>query len=169
MLKLLLHIIIISNLSIATLLAQESQDKGEFHGQYVEWSLFSNKQGSKIICYMTAIPFKKSGNAYNRGESYIIVTKTKEKLPEISIAAGYYYKKNSQVELSFGLKKFSMLTYKDQSWTYSIDDDIEIIKAMRNSDDVVISTISAQNKTSTDSYSLTGFDRAYQELQKICK
>lgn len=140
----------------------------KFHGRYVDWSLFSNEQGKKNICYITAVPVKKISNAQNRGEPYIIITKTKGKLPEISVVSGYYYKKNSQVELSFGLRKFNMLTYKSQSWTYSIDDDIEIIKALRNDDSVIAIATSDRNQFSKDRYSLVGFDKAYKALQKLC-
>jgi invasion protein IalB len=159
----ILFILLMSQLFVTQSFAQK------FHGQYVDWSLFSNEQGKKNICYISAVPIKKLTNAQNRGEPYIIITKTKGKLPEISVVSGYYYKKNSQVELSFGLKKFNMLTYKSQSWTYSIDDDIEIIKALRNEDSVIAIATSDRNQFSNDTYSLVGFDKAYQALQKLCK
>jgi len=141
----------------------------DFHAQYLDWAVFSKEQGNRKVCYTTAVPFKTSGNIQHRGAPYIIVTKTANKSPELSIANGYYYKENSEVELSFGLKKFSMITYKSKAWTYGVDDDLEIIKTMRISDDIVITGVSKGNNISQDHYSLVGFNNAYQELQERCK
>jgi invasion protein IalB len=140
-----------------------------FHGQYVDWTFFSNKQGKNLICYLTAIPIKKESGVQNRGEPYFIITKTTDKLPEISVATGYYYKSDSEVKLSFGLRKFYMLTYKSKAWTYSVDDDIEIIKAMKDSDKIIVTATSDLNKVARDTYSLIGFNKAYKEFQKKCE
>jgi len=137
--------------------------------QYFDWAFFMNKQGSKNLCYITATAIKQSGEFQNRGEPYFIITKTKGKLPEVSVSSGYYYKQDSQLELSFGLQKFYLLTFKSRSWTYSIDDDIEIIKAMRNGDSVIVTATSNLNIPSQDTYSLIGFNKAFQRLQKECK
>jgi invasion protein IalB len=139
-----------------------------FHAQYFDWALFSNKQGPKNICYIVATTIKKSGKAQNRGEPYFIITKTAGKLPEVSVSSGYYYKEDSEIELSFGLKKFYMLTYESRAWTYSVDDDIEIIKAMKNSDSVIINATSNINISSQDTFSLIGFNKAYKALQEKC-
>jgi hypothetical protein len=163
MLKLFLSLLVVFQLIANSTFAQK------FHDQYIDWASFSNEQGTKSLCYVVAIPMSRSGSSQNRGESYFLVTKTKDKLPEISISSGYYYQKDSEVELSFGLRKFNMLTYKSQAWTYEIDDDIEVIKAMRTSDDVVVKSISDQNKVSFDTYSLVGFSKAYEDLQNNCK
>lgn len=148
--------------------ADPKQDSNIFHEQFFDWAVFSNQQGPKNICYITAIPVKKAGKSQNRGEPYFIITKTKGKLPEVSVSSGYYYKKDSEVELSFGLKKFYMLTYKSKAWTYSLDGDIDIIKAMRESDRMVVTATSTINRTSQDTYSLIGFNKAYKVLQEKC-
>lgn len=139
-----------------------------FFGQYLDWTFFSNEQGKKVICYITAIPIKKHGNAQNRGEPYFIITKNKDEFAQISVATGYYYKKDTEVELSFGLQKFHLITYKSQAWTYGLEDDLEIIKVMRNSDDFTVSAVSDNNETSEDIYSLIGFNKAYSQMQEKC-
>jgi hypothetical protein len=149
-------------------LACEDVYARKFHKQYFDWTLFSNEQGGKFICYIVAIPVKKSGVVQNRGEPYFIITKVKNALPEISAVSGYYFKENSELELSFGLRKFNLLAFGSQSWTYGIGDDIEIIKAMRDSDSFVVTAKSKRNEVSEDVYSIIGFAKAYEELQKIC-
>ena len=142
---------------------------GHYRGQYFDWTLFSNQQGKDTICYLLAIPVQKSSGVQNRGEPYFIITKTTNNIAEISVSPGYFYQKDSEAELSFGLRKFNLLTYKTQAWTYQGDDDIEIIKVMKNSDDIVVNSISTENEISRDTYSLIGFNKALDEMQRICR
>lgn len=143
------------------------QERNE--NQYFDWAFFSNKQGTKNLCYIAAMAIKKNGDYQERGEPYFIVTKTAGKLPEVSVSSGYYYKKDSEVELTFGLQKFYLLTYKNKAWSYSIDDDIELIKAMRDSESAIVTGTSNLNKSSEETYSLIGFNKAYDRLQKECQ
>jgi hypothetical protein len=146
--------------------AQDEENKNQ--GQYLDWSVFSNVKNDKIICYMMAIPIKKIRTTPNRGEPHFTITKTKGNLSEISIANGYYYKKNTEAALSFGLSKFNLITYKTKAWTYGVNDDIEIIKALKIHDNFTVTATSNQNISTQDEYSLIGFNKAYEKLITIC-
>jgi hypothetical protein len=140
----------------------------ELEAEFVDWSVFTTRQGNKKICYIASLPVKKDGNYNKRGEPYFMVTNNNEGLDEISVSSGYVYKKNSEVEISFGIRKFSIFTHGHLAWANEGSDDIEIVKAMRLSRDFVISGTSNENTFSQDTYSLIGFLEAYKKMKDLC-
>ncbi len=152
-------------LASPNLLAQELQ------GKFADWSVFTAdfyKGGQKKICYMMSLPVKKDGNYYRRGEPYFLITNSVDNIDEITIASGYVYKVGSEIELSFGLKKFNAFTYKSLAWATNKTDDIDIIKEMRRNLDVVVLGVNKKNQYSSDTYSLIGFNQAYGKMKEVC-
>ena len=84
--------------------AQELQEK------FADWSVFTADFGRKKVCYIISLPIKKDGNYYRRGEPYFMIINSVDNIDEIVISSGYVYKEASEVELSFGLKKFNTFT-----------------------------------------------------------
>jgi hypothetical protein len=166
MLKKTIFSLMLLLLTSGNLLAQELQ------GKFADWSVFTadfgqGKNGKKI-CYMMSLPVKKDGNYNRRGEPYFLVTNSVDNIDEITVASGYVYKEGSEVELSFGLKKFNGFTYKSLAWGSSKTDDIDIIKEMRRNLDVVVLGVNKRNQYSSDTYSLIGFNQAYGEMKEVC-
>ncbi len=152
--------------SSGNLLAQELQ------GKFADWSVFTadfgqGKNGKKI-CYMMSLPVKKDGNYNRRGEPYFLVTNSVDNVDEFTIASGFVYKQGSEVELSFGLKKFNAFTYKSLAWANNKTDDIDIIKEMRRNLDVVVLGLNKKSQYASDTYSLIGFNQAYGKMKEAC-
>lgn len=141
----------------------------EFQGKFADWSVFKTDFGTKKICYMVSLPIEKSGNYFRRGEPYFLLINSTENIDEISISSGYFYKEASEVELSFGLKKFNIMTFKNLAWANNKKDDIEIIKEMRRNLDVVVLGSNSKNQYSSDTYSLIGFNHAFGKMKEACK
>jgi hypothetical protein len=148
----------------------ESRDdlEGKFRGKFADWSLFVTDSGRKKICYLTSLPVKKSGNYYRRGEPYFLVINSADNIDELTITSGFIYKEGSEVDISFGLKKFNIFTYQNLAWANNKADDIDIIKEMRRNFDVVVMGINQKNQTSSDTYSLIGFNQAYGKMKEVC-
>lgn len=118
---------------------------------------------------MVSMPVKKDGNYNQRGIPYFIITNSDDNIDEINISSGYDYKIGSEVELSFGLKKFNIFTYNNHAWANTKIDDIEIIKEMRKNLDVVVLGVNQANLYSEDTYSLIGFNKAYGKMKEVCE
>lgn len=140
----------------------------ELQATYVEWSVFSTMQGNKRICYMASLPIKKEGNYSKRGEPYFLIINNEDGFDEISVSSGYNYKKNSEVEISFGLKKFNIFTYNNLAWADDRSDDVEIVESMRLNRDFTVSGVALDNSYSQDNYSLIGFMEAYKKMKEVC-
>jgi hypothetical protein len=137
--------------------------------KFQDWSLFKTNRGDQIVCYLASTPIKTSGSIRNRGESFFLVTNIKNDADEISTASGFIYKNDSDVELSFGSKKFYLFPYKILAWANEKSADINIIKEMQKNADMVVTSVSSNNKIAYDTYSLIGFSQSYKRLKKICK
>ena len=139
----------------------------DLQAKFQDWSVFMTNRGDKILCYTMSLPIKlSSGEGRN---SFLMVTNVENDADEISLSSGVIYQKDSDVEMSFGDSKFNLLPVKARAWTYNKNDDIEIIKQMQNSSDVVISAISEIHKNISETYSLIGFSQAYKKMKEICK
>lgn len=144
-------------------LASDVQEK------FWDWTLFKSNRGDQTICYLAATPVKSSTSFHNRGEAFFLVTNIENDADEISVASGFIFKDNMNVELSFGSKKFYLFPYKILAWANDKKSDIEIIKEMQKNADIVVTSMAKNGKMSVDTYSLIGFSQSYKKLKKLCK
>lgn len=141
----------------------------DLQAKFKDWSVFKSDRGDSVICYAVSIPIKEEGNFLHRGEPYLMVTNLLNDSDEVSASSGYIYKPTSDIEISFGSKKFYLFPYMALAWASDSNDDIDIIKEMQKSEEVTITGTTRDNKTSNDTYSLIGFAQAYAKLKEVCK
>ena len=155
-------------LSILILLSAEvfaQELKGKFH----DWSVFKTERGDRIVCYAASTPIKRDGNYDKRGEPFFLVTNIEDDADEISASSGFVFNKKSDVEISFGSKKFYLFPYKTMAWANDKNDDIDVIKEMQKHEDMVVTGVATDGKIASDVYSLLGFAQSYQRLQESCR
>merc|ERR1712146_550145 len=73
--------------------------KTKFIGTHKDWTAYSNKEKNGKTCFIASEPLKSSGNydKSNRGKTYVFVTNIKNGTNhEISVVAGFNYKKNKK-------------------------------------------------------------------------
>lgn len=141
-------------------LAKDSDD-------FLDWKVFSNITEEEKYCYMVSIPVEKSAIYKEDTVSYFLIS-SKNNIDEISISCGYEFKKNYDLEIFVGLKKFSLMTYKNLSWTKDSYSDVDIIKEMMEVEKVTTYCVSNKNKDSFQTYSLLGFKEAYYKMKDEC-
>jgi hypothetical protein len=141
----------------------------EFHKKFADWGFFTADFGNKKICYIISLPVKKDGNYNKRGEPYFLVINSADNIDEVMISSGYIYKEGSEVELSFGLKKINGFSYKNLAWAYNKSEDINIIKEMRRNLNFSVLGVNKNNRYSQDTYSLIGFNHAFQRMKESCQ
>lgn len=144
--------------------AQAQQLQANFH----DWNVFKTNRGDQVVCYATSLPIKRNGST-KRGESYFLVTNIINDANEIGVSSGFYYDKDSDVELSFGSKKFYLFPFKALAWANDKNEDIDVIKEMQKSSDMIVSGIDREGRVVSDTYSLIGFAQSYEKMQEICK
>ncbi|MFM7620163.1 MAG: invasion associated locus B family protein [Alphaproteobacteria bacterium] len=141
----------------------------ELIAKFHDWNLFRTQKNNKTLCYIASTPIKREGNYLNRGEPYFLVVGINNDIDEVSVSLGFLYNQASNVELSFGAKKFYLFPYKTIAWSANKNDDIEILKEMQKNADMILTAIASDNKIAIDTYSLIGFNEGYKKLKEICE
>ena len=140
--------------------------------QFNDWSVLRQETEAGRLCYITSEPIEKKGDydKANRGETRIFVTHGPGKAERdvVSIVAGYTYEKQSEVEMSVDGNKKSLFTLEYRAWSFGPDEDKKIILNMKRGNKLNVTGVSSRGNKTIDVYSLSGFTKAKQMLDKIC-
>lgn len=140
----------------------------ELKAKFQDWNVFRAERADQVVCYMASTPIKREGNYDKRGEPYFLVTNIANDADEVSTSSGFLYKKKSDVEVSFGSKKYYLFPYMSVAWANDKNDDIDIIKEMQRAEEFVVSGVNRDGKIANDTYSLIGFAQGYAKMKEVC-
>ncbi|MEM7044246.1 MAG: invasion associated locus B family protein [Pseudomonadota bacterium] len=139
-------------------------------GSYTDWNVWELDEGGQKICYIVSEPKKQAGTYTRRGKPAVLVTRRPSPAvtDEVSVQPGYTYLEGSSVNLSVGQNKFTLFTRGAHAWTKDETEDRALIDVMKRGESMVIEGESIKNTTSTDTYSLLGFTKAYNAMVAAC-
>lgn len=143
----------------------------ELKGTYRDWNLFVYKDKSGRVCYIASEPQKMQGDYSKRGPAAVLVAKFPIKPPniQVSVQAGYPYKKNSTVTMKIDKKTYSLFTDGENAFARTAKEDKRIIEAMKKGRKMTVRGTSRKGTYSLDTYSLLGFTKAYRAMLDACK
>lgn len=139
-------------------------------GTFGHWTAFSDGKGDSKLCYIASAPTKKEGKYTNRGEAAVLVTHNlaDKTFDVVSVVAGYEYKAGDDVLTQVDEKKFTMFSKGDRAWNSDGATDRAMVAAMKRGNRMIVIGTSSHDTRTTDTYSLAGFTKAYQEIGKAC-
>ena len=134
---------------------------------FKDWSVHIAGQKKKKICYIHGKPRKSAGKYKVRGPTYMQVTHrtVSRARNEVSITAGYIFKKDSAVSVKIDKKTFSMYTAGATAWS---EDDSTLVAAMRAGTSMTVTGMSKRGTVTKDRYSLSGFTLAHKAINRAC-
>ena len=135
------------------------------------WKAYSTKLEKTKTCFITSEPIKTKGkfDKKNRGKPYVFVTNIKNGTAhEVSIKAGFNFKKNKDVIFNVDGKKTKMFPVDDRAWSESSKIDRLLVQAMRKGKKLIITGTSTPGNKIIDTYSLSGFTKALRLIDKSC-
>lgn len=135
------------------------------------WGAFVSGSGTQRVCFVHGAPRKSVGKYKVRGKTYFQVAHhpRDKKRDEASVTAGYTYKKGSTVKLVIDGKTFQLFTHRGTAWGDTEKEDRAIVVAMMKGAKMTVQGRSTRGTLTTDTYSLTGFTKAYRDASKACK
>jgi invasion protein IalB len=86
----------------------------------------------------------------------------------VSLLAGYSYDDAAPVEVAIGGKTFRLLPYGSVAWAPNAKLDGQLVAAMRAGNTMVVQGTSSRGTATKDTYSLSGFTKAYRAINKAC-
>lgn len=139
-------------------------------GLFGDWGAQTFSEGKNTGCSMWSQPTKDEGQYSKRGAIYAYITHRPwdKRVNEVSISAGYTYKKESTVQIRIGGQKFTLFTNGETAWSRSPKEDKALVEAMKRGNTMIVSGVSSRGTQTTDTYSLIGFTKAYQAIGKAC-
>lgn len=168
--------ILISATFVASLTALPVAQARDLIDVFDEWSVFSDREGGKLFCFIgaepkTRAPKTKNGKPVVRGDSYVLVTHrpAAKAIGVISVRGGYDYKPASEVQMIIDRKSHRLFTQDDLAWAYDDKGDRTLVRAMRNGHKLTVKGTSKRGTNTTDTYSLKGFTKALKAAGKACK
>jgi len=145
--------------------------KTKFIGTHKDWTAYSNNEKNGKTCFIASEPLKSSGkyNKSNRGKTYVFVTNIKNGTShEISVVAGFNYKKNTKVKFTIDKNTTLLFPIDDRAWSESPKVDKILVRKMKKGNKLIIEGTSSPGNTITDHYSLSGFTKALSLIDKNC-
>ncbi len=150
---------------------------GDAVAQKKDWSIFKQGSAADRMCWIVSQPIsssaKRAGSpvSVKRGDIFLMVAiRPGERVKnEVSMMAGYPFRKNSAVKMKIGSVTYEMFTEGEGAWTDSAESDDKLVAAMRRGSDAKVSGVSSRGTTTTDTFSLRGFTAAINEARKLCK
>lgn len=139
-------------------------------GTFGAWTAYVFEENGANVCYMAARPAKSEGKYAKRGDVVAMIThRPAEGTKNVfSYMAGYGYKKGGDVDLSVDGKKFILFTQNDMAWAADAGADSNIIEALKRGARMTVKGISARGTVTTDTFSLKGSTKAFEEISKAC-
>ncbi len=162
------YLILVFFLSISSVQAMEAP---KLLGKYGDWSAYTYKENGKNVCYMASTPKRDEGKYTQRGDIYAVVTHrpSEKSFDVVNFVAGYTYKKGSKVEIKIGKETFNnIFTDADKAWTLTEKDDQALVAAMKRGQRMIVKGVSSRGTQTKDTYSLSGFTRAYKVISAKC-
>ena len=135
------------------------------------WKAYSTKMKKSKTCFITSEPIKTVGefNKENRGKPYVFVTNTKGGANhEVSIKAGFNFKRNHDVIFNVDGKKTKLFPVDDRAWSESSKTDRYLVQSMRKGKKLIITGTSSPGNKVIDTYSLSGFTKTLKLIDKSC-
>ena len=157
--------------ALGLMLAPAAWAEDKVLGVFGDWGAQTFTEAGKTGCSIWSKPTKEEGKYKKRGAIYAYVTHRpwEKRLNEVSIAAGYTFKKGSTVRVGIGGQKFALFTDGDTAWSRTPKEDKALVAAMKRGNSMVVNGRSSRGTQTTDTYSLTGFTKAYETMSKACK
>ena len=148
-----------------------------FLSKHGDWTAHVGVEAGRKTCFAWSNPAKSKGNYSTRGEvvAYITIYNPSPQGDDyyaggqISIAAGYKYKKDGKVVASIGNDKFDLFSSENTAWANGADGDKKLIAAMKAGNRMIVNGSSWRPTKTTDTYSLKGFTAAYNAIRAACK
>jgi hypothetical protein len=128
-----------------------------------DWEAFRVDGDKGRTCFISSLPTKSKGkyDPNNRGEVRVFVSHGPGKAERnvVQFTAGYKHKKHSDVTL---------FTIEGRAYAESEEDDIAMIRAMKRGSKMTVVGTSSRGTKTTDTYSLSGFTKTKNLIDKTC-
>lgn len=134
------------------------------------WTAYLAQNRAGKVCYLAGQPEKSEPAAMKRKAVMATVThRTEDQVANVvSFDEGYPLNEDDDVTLEVGKNKYTLFARDDSAWARTSDLDKEIVTALAKEKIAVVRAMPKKGPATTDTYSLTGFAKALELIDKAC-
>jgi hypothetical protein len=147
----------------------ESKLIGEY-GSSRAWMARVSESGDDKLCFMASNPVSTTPDNLNRGSAALMIVNIPgdKVFNEPQIQAGFAFKPDSVVTMIIGDASHKLFTSNEAAWVEDEKQYKKIIQQMKQGARVKVKSISSRGTNITDTYSLIGFTKALNAINKAC-
>lgn len=137
---------------------------------YGDWSLLGDAPDGPKLCFLTATPKASAPEGLNRepGRIYVSAWPLDGIRAELSLLLGFTARKTEAVTAVVGGASFALFSKDRRAFVEDPTQELKLLEAMKKGAKLVVSATSERGTAITDTYSLQGFQQAYQDLAEKC-
>jgi invasion protein IalB len=148
----------------------ESKLIGEY-GSGKAWMARIQENGDQKICFISSNPISTTlASDKKRDTPALMITNWYNEgiLNELSVQAGFPLKLGSTVTMITGDSSYKLFTSGEGAYIEDLKIEKDVIKKLKKGARVKVKSISTKNTKVTDTYSLIGFTKALEAINKAC-
>lgn len=135
-----------------------------------DWSFYSHEGPKERICFAASAP-QSSDPAGGRRDSaffYISAWPREGVRTELSVKAGYPFRKGSEATVTIGNETFKLFTHEERAFVSDQIDELKLLEAMKKGSTMVVQGVSERGTVIKDTFSLLGVSKAVTNLTTQC-
>ena len=153
-----------------TLAAVSAHAQVERLGVFRDWEAYQVAGPQARECFVHSVPLESKGKYTRRGEVHAQIAHRPGDgvRDELSITAGYTYRKGGEVEVEIDGRKFELFVHEDRAYAADAATDRQLTRQMKRGRKMVVRGVSSRGTRTTDVFSLQGFSAAYSAMDQAC-
>lgn len=136
------------------------------------WAAFAADDAPAKSCYAATVPVNTEATRENirRGEAFLMVASYPDRgiENEIMVVLGFPADSDRPLTLKIGAAEFRFFNDGQEAWLERPSRNAEAIQAMRRGAKAFVEATSTRGTTIVDEYSLIGFTKTLEEVDKLC-
>jgi len=134
-------------------------------GMFEDWQAATLAEGGQTVCYAFTRAKTSAPAIPGRGEVVLTVTQRASVRDAVALSAGFEYAANAAVEVEIDKAKLEFYTAKRSAFAR---DGHQVTVALAKAGRVTAKSPHPQKTSVTDTFSLKGFSKAYDAINKAC-
>jgi invasion protein IalB len=134
-------------------------------GVFGDWQAATLAEGGQTVCYAFTRAKTSSPAVPGRGEVVLTITQRSSVRDAVAISAGFEYAANAAVQVEIDKDKLEFYTAKRSAFAR---DGRQVAVAMEKANRLIAHSPHPQKNAVTDTFSLSGFTKAYEAINKAC-
>jgi hypothetical protein len=135
-----------------------------------EWGIYVAGTGKQKYCYAATSPKERKPDLQRDPAYLYIINRPAENVKnEITIVLGFPAKAGSTAKAEIGSASFDMTPKGKEVWMDNAAKETQMVAALRKGQKLVLKTTSQRGNVTTDTYVLTGLDKALERVAKECQ